>query len=381
MSKPMHIYVDLDIVNNDQTTNSDPPQLRFEETRNSPYIEGDSRDYFCSILRFSIQTGNELPIFIPRVLTGQPNPNLTVYSVSIKNPVTGDFVTTPLIYESWNNRPVPVAPTTKQDILNGYYFVNSYQQFVQMLNTALKTCHNLFWNDPTANNQEPYIQFDPQSNLFVLYCPEQYYDPNAPAPTRQYAEIYFNNRLYQLLSSFPSRFKGTVGELNYLINVDNMNGSNIIESGCKATYKSVVPVYQEISTVALWNPVASIVFCSSLIPVLATNTSPPKLYGDNSTNLTSSGANNNLTNILTDFEVPITETNQYRPAITFTPSSEYRLIDMNSVMNLNKLDLIVFWKSHYGELIPLRLQPGNAARIKIMFRSRKYNADIEAEFP
>jgi hypothetical protein len=33
MSKPMHIYVDLDIVNNDQTTNSDPPQLRFEETR------------------------------------------------------------------------------------------------------------------------------------------------------------------------------------------------------------------------------------------------------------------------------------------------------------------------------------------------------------
>jgi hypothetical protein len=54
---------------------------------------------------------------------------------------------------------------------------------------------------------------------------------------------------------------------------------------------------------------------------------------------------------------------------------------MNSVMNLNKLDLIVFWKSHYGELIPLRLQPGNAAHIKIMFRHRKFNADQEAEFP
>jgi hypothetical protein len=182
--------------------------------------------------------------------------------------------------------------------------------------------------------------------------------------------------LYQLLSSFPAIFQGNEGETNYRIHVDNMNGSNIVETGCKSTYKAVVPVYQEISTVATWNPVASVVFCTSLIPVLATNTSPPKLFGDNSTNLVSSGANNNLTNILTDFEVPITETNQYRPAITFNTTAEYRLIDMNSITNLNKLDIIVFWKSHYGELIPLRLQPGNAAHIKLMFRSRKFfNAD------
>jgi hypothetical protein len=375
--------VDLDIVNNDQTTNNDPPQLRFEETRNSPYMEGDSRDYFCSILRFSIQTGNELPIFIPRIITGQPNPNLTVYSVSIKSPTTGQTVTAPLIYQPWNNKPTPPPPTTKQDVTNGYYFVNSYTQFVQMLNTALKTCHDLYWNDPTADGHQPYVQFDSQSNLFVLYCDEEYYDPNpvTPTPGRQYANIFFNTRLYQLLSSFPSIFVGNEGDANYKIYVDNMNGSNIVETGCKSTCKAVVPVFQEISTVATWNPVASVVFCSSLIPVLVTNTSPPKLYGDNSTNLTSSGANNNLTNILTDFEVPITETNQYRPAVTFTPSSEYRLIDMNSVMNLNKLDLIVFWKSHYGELIPLRLQPGNAAHIKIMFRHRKFNADQEAEFP
>jgi hypothetical protein len=49
MTDPTHIYVDLDIVNNDQTTNVNPPQLRFEETRNSPYIDGNSADYYCSI--------------------------------------------------------------------------------------------------------------------------------------------------------------------------------------------------------------------------------------------------------------------------------------------------------------------------------------------
>jgi hypothetical protein len=83
-SEPTHIYVDLDILNNDQTTNDDPPHLRFEETRNAPFIDGDTKDYFCSIIRFSLQTGNSLPIFIPRIQTGQTDVNKTVYSVSIQ---------------------------------------------------------------------------------------------------------------------------------------------------------------------------------------------------------------------------------------------------------------------------------------------------------
>ena len=107
MIDPTHIYVDLDIVNNDQTTNDDPPLLRFEETRNSPYINDNSAKYYCSILRFSIQTGNELPIFIPRIQVGQPDPNLTVYSVSLKDRITGYSKTVPLSYVSWNNKPVP----------------------------------------------------------------------------------------------------------------------------------------------------------------------------------------------------------------------------------------------------------------------------------
>jgi len=142
----------------------------------------------------------------------------------------------------------------------------------------------------------------------------------------------------------------------------------------------MIPVYQEISTVATWNPVASIVFCTSLIPIIPTNTAPPIQYGNNSINLMSGGANNNLTNILTDFEVPITNTNQYRPAVTFSAVSEYRLVDMNSVQNLNKIDLLVFWKTHYGELQPLRLQPGCSAHIKLLFRHKKFNAAVDAGF-
>jgi hypothetical protein len=82
MNDPYHVYVDLDVINTDCNATSQP-QLRFEETRNTPFLPGDSADYFCSVVRFSIQTGNTLPVFIPRVQTGQSDVNKTIYQVAI----------------------------------------------------------------------------------------------------------------------------------------------------------------------------------------------------------------------------------------------------------------------------------------------------------
>jgi hypothetical protein len=111
-----------------------------------------------------------------------------------------------------------------------------------------------------------------------------------------------------------------------------------------------------------------------MIPIVPTNTSPAKAYGDTTnSNLIGGGNNSNLTNILSDFEIAITETNQYRPIIEYNPGAEYRLINMNSSMNLNKLDISVFWKTHYGEFVPFKLQPRCAARVKIMFRHKAFN--------
>ena len=83
--QPYHIYVDLDAVNNDFSSAS-PPALRFEETRDYPFLNGDSAEYFCSIVRFSIQTSNSLPVFVPQMdltLTQVSN-NISVYSTAYK---------------------------------------------------------------------------------------------------------------------------------------------------------------------------------------------------------------------------------------------------------------------------------------------------------
>ena len=101
---------------------------------------------------------------------------------------------------------------------------------------------------------------------------------------------------------------------------------------------------------------------------------PPTSYSVNSkSNFTSSGNNSNLTNITTDFEIPMSETKQCRPVIYYNPSSEYRLVDTRSIINMSMLDITVFWKTPYGEYIPLKLQPGCAAHIKLLFRHRTFN--------
>ena len=83
MSKPFHVYLDLDVLNNDTNPASNAPQLSFEETRTQPFLDGTAEDYFVAIARFSIQTGGTLPVFIPAIQTGQSDPNLTVYAITL----------------------------------------------------------------------------------------------------------------------------------------------------------------------------------------------------------------------------------------------------------------------------------------------------------
>jgi hypothetical protein len=134
-------------------------------------------------------------------------------------------------------------------------------------------------------------------------------------------------------------------------------------------------MYQEASTVSLWNPVASLVFCSTMLPICPTQTSKPNIISNQSNNLSSGGDNSNLTNILSDFEVAIQDTNSYRPFILYSPTSEYRLIDLFNTSNLNRINIQVYWKDNFGNLNPFYLETGCSAHLKLMFRRKDfYNA-------
>ena len=74
---------------------------------------------------------------------------------------------------------------------------------------------------------------------------------------------------------------------------------------------------------------------------------------------------------ISDFALAVDGNNQYQPMVIYNPSPEYRLIDMNSYMNLNRVDIIMYWKDTFGNIHPFELSPGNSASVKIMFRRKR----------
>ena len=138
---PSHVYVDVDVVNNDLTSDISAPALRFQETRDTPYIEGDSADYLCSIIRFSIQTGSSLPVFIPRIELGQSDVNKTVYPITIV--LTGDLggesvsVTGVVSYSKTDDTAPTPEPLNSQDISSTDYYMYNYQYVIKMFNRCL----------------------------------------------------------------------------------------------------------------------------------------------------------------------------------------------------------------------------------------------------
>ncbi|MFM7985315.1 MAG: hypothetical protein ACKPKO_38960 [Candidatus Fonsibacter sp.] len=95
-------------------------------------------------------------------------------------------------------------------------------------------------------------------------------------------------------------------------------------------------IQQDISSIALWNPVASIIFASSLLPIQSTQTSLPKDVGSSKNSFTGSGNNSNILPAITYLTIAVDGNNQFRPILVYSPSTEYRLIDMHSTLNLNR---------------------------------------------
>ena len=410
MHDPYHVYMDLDVINNDYTSQS-KPQLRFEETRNTPFLPGDSADYFCSIVRFNIQTGNTLPVFIPRILTGQSDVNKTIYKVTVQDAIlTGSDTmlyftgTASIMYEPEDlTAPVPASPFHGQDLSSSYYYVYNYQHFINLVNKALASafgqCRNAIyaymggtkdWWGGLGKAVVPYLVFDVDTNRVTLHADEKLFDMTESHLLGSVAEgtsidpmrIFMNDRLYELFAGLPSRFTSSSGDLNYRLNVIDRYFNKVTQ---KVSYtiagqatpaieeRSVILLNQEMTSIALWNPVASIVFASSLLPIVPTQTSAPKDIGGKSYSLVSGGNNSNLLPVLSDFSIAVDGSSQYRPMVEYNPGAEYRLIDMNSTVNLNRIDIIVYWKDRSGGLHPFQLQPGCAASVKIMFRRKDFN--------
>ena len=431
-STPTQIYYDLDVVNtlNPSSSASNSQQLNrltFTEVRSSPILDNPS-DYFLSIVRFSLDTPGSMPMCLPQINLDQtlatPDfPNETIYYVSMKyddgvNPAVVEkkrVIFIPQSFTQTGTNGTPSPPTFPLDLVNttsNYYWLNSFQFFVSMVNKALADCWGLVF---AAINQAPYLPlpyditadlypymlWDNDNNKATLVFPQTpFVQPAPPAPPvpvpphsweqqalstgTAKAFLYFDNQLFTLFSSFENILNATyldpaiVGingdEAHYLIQNYSKFNSNFVSGGTGTGQPPHDSLYMEqpYSTGATLSPIQSLVFNTSLLPILPQLIGVPKILRQNNN---SQGQNDNISNEITDLVVNVSRGDEYFPAVLYLPTAEYRLIDLNGNAPISAVQISVQWKDIYGIYHDFFIQNNCNCSLKIMFRRKDQGLD------
>ena len=399
MSQPTQVYYDLDVVNTIQpafTTaqTSQPNRLTFTEVRSSPILDNPS-DYFLSIIRFSLDTAGSMPLFIPQVELNGVGPNAvnsTVYYVSVEyKDASGNRAISKqkVLYVPQSNiYPPPQVPiTTLNQATDPYYWCNNIQAFICMINEALKLAYlDIITQAPTGlpatwvAGNEPYMLWNAERGVATLVAQEDIFGQDCLSNGTAEGFIYFNNPLFILFSSFqaihnytfdPNPLTINDGEANYLLKIFNKKGgagnNYVALSATAGPPYNALYMEQPYSTGATLCPIQSLVFTTTLLPVLPQLIGIPRVLSNYNS---SAGQNDNLSNEITDLVVNLVNGTEYFPNVLYLPTAEYRLIDLQSNSPLYGIQISVQWKDVYGIYHDFFLQNGCSCSLKIMFRRK-----------
>ena len=363
-----HLYYDLSVIN----SSSDLLSLSFKEDRSMPFIKNAS-EWYMTPIKFSVDTAGTAPLMIPLIDFSPSNTNVnkTAYSFTLTYFVGGVEIVhqEPVIFVPENqvvNPPPYVSPSFAE---SEYYFLFSFESFVNMLNTTLSNC----WENlkvkvlaagGTMPGTAPNIFFD----YDVINCL-----PNLCADIAQYDDtdatkikVYCNNKLHPLLSSMLFKaypFNAPDGK-NVMIRIfGKPNDSNVLKFGDLSCFVS----YSAFSVAGLWTIISSVVITTQIIPACNTLVSPTKIATD--TLSTTLAGNPSLSQVI-DFDCQTGYDIVTGGSVSYIATGQYRLIDLINESPLSSMDLQFFFKTKYGKLIPMKLHPTARASILIMFRHK-----------
>jgi hypothetical protein len=381
MNSTNHLYYDIRITNSDRLSQGTVPrpQVKFNETRSVPYIDRPD-DWAVSVVRFEVDTyGVSLPLMTPTIQLGQTNPNLLEGHITLKYGAIS--VAEQLVFVPENlSVPAPVSPVggfTRQDNSQGYYNLNSFQSFINIVNNCFASALvSLKTAVPALNvntNRPGFLQIDQQGYCYG-YFQQSLYDSSLGVGN--YVEIYFSEVLYNYFSSFQYDYYGSgivvPSFARYRLRVIGSptfapQNTFSITDGI-GTFNTLV-CFQDFVATQSWCPVSGIVFKSQVLPIKPSLTGVPLIYGENSDQQI---ANANIVLNLTDLVVNNLDGKQYKPGVLYAPTAEYRLIDLFGNQPLYTIDIEVEWVDNFGNSYPLILAPGATATMKILFRKKDF---------
>jgi hypothetical protein len=354
--KADNIYYNFNITN-DPTTSDTDTLLASREINFDQILLENPQDFYVSIQRFSVN-GKAIPILICPILEGQPNKNLTPWTISLKNPVTNLFVTQSIIYVPDNdvNPNFVNPPIPRQDLnyKNGlYYYIFTYQVIADLFNTAFTTAMiQLKILDATipANYVAPYIIFNEITGRF-----------NMIVDYRNTVDIYFNTigslmfdgiRIFYAQSQ-PADFVNKV-----VVEIFPNNENEHFVNGV-ATSPRTILLDQEYQNIDYINSCKSIIFISNTL-------------GSQKEFITTRGIESGALSgisILTDFEFPFDTLGGPRQKLQYSTTgiSNLRLVNINNINPIKKLDVSIFWQDYLGRVFPLYLYTNTNVSIKFVF--------------
>lgn len=380
-----HVYYDLDITNNDTTNKALIPQLNFDEVRSNAFLSNPS-DYYVSIVRFNVDTSSLPTVSVQPLVDGvNNNPNKLIYSLTMKYG-TYEYQQ----YFTWVQQDLQTtAPTgiiTANDYKNPYYYGYSHTKFVwQVLNQAFINAYGglsalvVAGGDVMPTVNRPFFEIDPITADMALNVDINYTEFQSVPPVLGQIKIFFNQPAFQILSGFPAVFQG-IKQLNgkdFQLTCYDLNGQNkiTVTPQAPAVPYTAYQQYGEFSNAPIWCPVRNLVFTTSLLPVNPSLSGDPVVFGEGSIKF-NNGNNNNLTPVLTDFQIDLVNGKEYKPQVSYTPTAEYRLFDLIGNNALGSISLQVFWRDRFQNLIPFLLAPLNTASIKLLFRHKSFGGQV-----
>ena len=424
------VYYNCDIVNGrtiDQGSSTDP-EVKFNETRDSPIIK-DASNYDFSIVRFTMNgAGKDLPMFLPVIEAGsaaapQADRDLTIYQITLRVVYNGVpyTATEPISYvpeDLGAEQPLPPSLyNNTQDLTGRYYFVSTYQHVVDMVNTTFRAVWaNLNAQIPASPLEAhvPIMSYNKDNGRFSITL-DTYGWGGAPwsaGATSERWSMFFNSNMYGLFSNFKMNYLGgdvAQAGLSYEILTDWLFGAQTSQNTANttkglvalpwldnaATYFSTMPpvpashleygagagtgeprIFYTIeqdypSTSTLWSPIESIVFTTTLIPVVNEFVGAPARFGD-SNDASSSTTQNAFQPLITDIALPMDSAAGYRQFLEYAPNAEYRMISLSSShQEIKNIDIQVYWKNRLdGNLVPVRMYNLSSISVKMLFRKK-----------
>ena len=349
-----NIYYNIDIVSTrtESTATTSDPVASFSETRDVPIVSNASK-YKMAITRFTMNGIKDIPLFIPVIEAGQSDPNKTVYWITVS--AYGFTSSQPVMYAPADpNTNLKTGPFTQQSLGEEYYYIHTYQHMVDLVNTAIiKAVDDLKakGGNQFQNYVAPVVVFNTDTRKFDLYIPATFE-----------CELFFNSNMYNLFSNYP-HFYNPKAPHTQVYQIDLTRRPNSVVVGKYYIVKQEAP-----SIGTFWSPVSSIVFTSSILPIVAEGVAPPRIFGESNITVPTNSASN-FEPIITDIALTLDDAYEYKQFVSYIPTSQYRYVSLtDNNQALKSINVNVYSKARMTwEPIPLKMSNQSSISIKLLF--------------